>query len=78
MEHELKTREREIAAYKERGKDMEEKIHELEKEIDKYRIDLAAERKTSEGMNSQLSLLQKDAIERAKKETEAKSKVGIP
>ncbi|KOB70123.1 Sodium channel and clathrin linker 1 [Operophtera brumata] len=75
LENDQKVKDKEIASYKERGKEINDKIHELEKELEEFKINLAVEKKNSEGLQAQLSVLQKNIAERAKKESEAKSKV---
>lgn len=75
LENEQKVKEKEITSYKERGKEINDKIHALEKVLEEFKINLAVEKKNSESLQTQLSVLQKDIVKRAKKETEAKSKV---
>lgn len=54
---------------------MEDKIEELSKNLDEYKINFSAEKKNNEDLKTQLMIYQKDAVERVRKETEAKSKV---
>lgn len=54
---------------------LEDKIEELSKNLEEYKINLIAEKKNNEDVKSQLMLCQKDAVNRVKRETEAKSKV---
>lgn len=75
--NDAKIKEKEIASYKERGKELEIKIDELTKNLEEYKINLAAEKKSREDLKKQLVLSQKELVEKIKKHAEAKSKVSI-
>ncbi|XP_028029786.1 tropomyosin beta chain-like [Bombyx mandarina] len=73
--NDAKIKEKEIASYKERGKELEIKIEELTKNLEEYKINLAAEKKSREDLKKQLAFIQKELVEKIKKHAEAKSKV---
>ncbi|CAH2055883.1 unnamed protein product, partial [Iphiclides podalirius] len=72
---ELKSRQREIQTYKERGKDLEMKLETLQKDLEEYKVNLAAEKKSSEDIRQQLISCQRESVVKVKREVEAKSKV---
>ncbi|CAH1634861.1 unnamed protein product [Spodoptera littoralis] len=75
LENDLKSREKEIAAYKERGKELEDKLSDVTKSLEEYKINFAVEKKNSEDLKEQLGQYQKECAEKSKREVEAKSKV---
>lgn len=75
LENNLRNKEKDITSYKERCTKLEVKIEELSKNLEEYKINLIAEKKNNEDLKSQLTTYQKDAVDRVKKEAEAKSKV---
>ncbi|XP_063895583.1 girdin [Helicoverpa armigera] len=75
LENDLKTKEKEINSYKERGKALEDKLNDVTKSLEEFKINLAVEKKNSEDLKAQLSLCQKECGEKVKREAEAKSKV---
>ncbi|KAJ8720731.1 hypothetical protein PYW08_006196 [Mythimna loreyi] len=75
LENDLKNREKEIATYKERGKELEERLNDVTKSLEEHKINLAVERKNCEDLKGQLGLCQKECVEKVKREAEAKAKV---
>ncbi|CAD0203401.1 unnamed protein product [Chrysodeixis includens] len=75
LENDLKSKEKEIATYKERGKELEDKLSGVSKSLEEFRVELAVEKKNSEDLKGQLGLCQKECLEKGKREAEAKSKV---
>ncbi|XP_075982277.1 uncharacterized protein LOC142980655 [Anticarsia gemmatalis] len=75
LENDLKCKEKEITSYKERGKVIESKLNEVTKSLEEHRINLAVEKKNTEDLRGQLSICQKECVDKVKKEAEAKSKV---
>ncbi|XP_047508461.1 CAP-Gly domain-containing linker protein 1-like isoform X1 [Pieris napi] len=74
-ESEIKHKERELLGFKEKCKDFEIKAEETKRALEEYKINLMAEKKTNEDIKNQLAMCQRDAIDRVKKEAEAKAKV---
>ncbi|CAG9782280.1 unnamed protein product [Diatraea saccharalis] len=75
LETESIYKDKEINTYKERGKELENKLKQITAELDEFKINLAAEKKNNEEMRTQLLLCQKESADKMKKELEAKSKV---
>lgn len=75
LDRDIKNKEKEIIAYKERGKELDDKINDLNKTIEQVKIDFAVERKSREDFKNQLQLCQQECIDNVRKEAEAKSKV---
>ncbi|KAI5640259.1 hypothetical protein NE865_07358 [Phthorimaea operculella] len=75
IEQDLKNKEKELQTYKEKTAQLETKIEELSKSLEECRINYGAEKKNNEELRNQLSLCQKDAVDRVKREAEAKAKV---
>ncbi|XP_045778618.1 dynein regulatory complex subunit 4-like [Maniola jurtina] len=75
LEAELKARDKEIASYKERGKELEDELVEVKKYLEEYKINLSSEIKSRDDIKTQLLICQKECVNQIKKEAEAKSKV---
>ncbi|RVE49682.1 hypothetical protein evm_005657 [Chilo suppressalis] len=75
LETELKYKDKEIVTYKERGKEIEDKLKEITAELDEYKMNLAAEKNNNEEIRAQLLSCQKECVDEIKRELEAKSKV---
>ncbi|CAK1542710.1 unnamed protein product [Leptosia nina] len=75
FETELKTKENELNACRKTCKGLNNKIEEISKTLEECKINLIAEQKNNEDLKSQLATGHKDAIDRVKKEAEAKTKV---
>ncbi|XP_049878707.1 myosin-11-like isoform X2 [Pectinophora gossypiella] len=75
LEQDLRGKDNEIVLYKDRNKQAEDKIAELSKTLEECRINFAAEKKNNDELRTQLSVCQKEIVDRVKREAEAKSKV---
>lgn len=75
LENDLKNKDKEIASYKERGKEAEKEFKEVTKSLEEYRINFAVEKKNNEDLKAQLAICQKNCVDKVKKEAEAKSKL---
>ncbi|XP_059046739.1 uncharacterized protein LOC131842221 [Achroia grisella] len=75
LENNIKTKEKEINYYKERGKQLEDKVCEITKTLDEYKVNSTIDKKTNEDVRRQLQLCQKESTEKIRKEIEAKAKV---
>ncbi|XP_031765020.2 putative leucine-rich repeat-containing protein DDB_G0290503 [Galleria mellonella] len=75
LENNLNIKEKEINYYKERGKQLEDKVDEITKTLDEYKLNCVIDKKCNEDLKKQLSLSQKENNEKIKKEIEAKAKV---
>ncbi|KAM3965977.1 uncharacterized protein ACR2FA_012835 [Aphomia sociella] len=75
LENDIKSKEKEINYYKERGKELEDEVSKITKALDEYKVNSVIEKKCNEDLRRQLMLCQKESTEKIRKEIEAKAKV---
>lgn len=75
LENDLKIKERQITSYKERGKEIDNKLEQSTKTLEEHKLNLALEKKFNEDLKAQLAVSQKQCVDKGKREAEAKSKV---